>query len=81
MSDADTRRLPRRRAPRELVSIREFADAAHVHTDTVRRWAAQGVIPVYRLPSTGERPGPLRVDIADLARIVVREAPENVSPR
>jgi hypothetical protein len=75
----DTKRY---RAPaRELVPLSVIAEHAGVSLGTVRRWAARGTLPVYRLAATGVKPGPLRADLADLELVIRRERPEQVYSR
>lgn len=42
-------------APRELISISEFAQACGVSTKTIRRRIADGSVPAYRIGSTALR--------------------------
>lgn len=62
-------------APRELISIKEFAEACGVSTKTIRRRIADGSVPAYRIGSTA-----LRLDRKDIDLLARRERPENVSP-
>jgi hypothetical protein len=72
-------RPPRVTPPRRLVDLQTFADAAGVHVDTVRRWAARDLLPIYRLASPNAKRGRLRVDLNDLDRVVIRQRPDQVS--
>jgi Helix-turn-helix domain len=64
----------RRPPSRDLVDVASFASFAAVSVDTVRRWIRSGVLPAYRLPSSGGvRPGALRLDLRDLELVVRRE--------
>jgi excisionase family DNA binding protein len=38
-----------------MLTTTEVADALHVHPNTVRRWANNGLLPVYRLGTRGDR--------------------------
>jgi hypothetical protein len=64
--DRSIRKLPPPPPARQLVTLPVFAEHVGCHARTVRRWCAAGISPVYRLPRTGERPGPLLVNLADV---------------
>jgi len=38
-----------------MLNIREVAQLLHVHSNTIRRWADQGLISVYRINRRGDR--------------------------
>ena len=38
-----------------MLKVREVAQILHVHSNTVRRWADQGLINSYRINSRGDR--------------------------
>jgi len=38
-----------------MLTTTEVADLLHVHPNTVRRWANEGLLPVYRLGTRGDR--------------------------
>jgi hypothetical protein len=58
---------------RDLVDVFEFAAAAGCSAQTVRRWIWNGTLPSYRLASTGNKAGMIRVDLRDLDLVVQRE--------
>ncbi len=38
-----------------MLTVREVARLLHIHSNTVRRWADQGLIKAYRITSRGDR--------------------------
>jgi excisionase family DNA binding protein len=52
-------------ATRELLNVRDTARALGVHENTVRNWAARGVLRAVRLPGSGFR----RFAVADVERL------------
>jgi len=38
-----------------MMTVREVAQLLHLHTNTVRRWADQGIIRAYRITRRGDR--------------------------
>jgi excisionase family DNA binding protein len=38
-----------------MLTVREVAGLLHIHNNTVRRWADQGIIKAYRITSRGDR--------------------------
>ena len=38
-----------------MLTTTEVAHLLHVHSNTVRRWANEGLLPVYRLGTRGDR--------------------------
>ena len=38
-----------------MLTVREVAKLLHVHSNTLRRWADQGLIKAYRITSRGDR--------------------------
>ena len=38
-----------------MLTIREVARLLHIHSNTVRRWADQGIIRAYRIGRRGDR--------------------------
>ena len=38
-----------------MLTVREVAKLLHVHSNTLRRWADQGIIKAYRITSRGDR--------------------------
>jgi len=38
-----------------MLTVREVALLLHIHTNTARRWADQGIIRAYRINSRGDR--------------------------
>ena len=52
-----------------MLNIKEVARLLHVHSNTIRRWADQGLINVYRINRRGDRRF-RRADVVDfLARV------------
>ena len=49
-----------------MMTIGEVAEIMHVNTNTLRRWANQGILPSYRLGSRGDR----RFMLEDVARFI-----------
>lgn len=69
----------RNRTPaRQLVPLSVFAEHAGVSLATVRRWARNGTLPVWRAAPTGRKAGALRADLGDLELVIRRERPERV---
>ena len=57
----------RQRFPgREFLTVTEVAQLLHVHPNTVRRWANQGLLRVYRVGPRGDR----RFRAEDVARFL-----------
>jgi len=46
-----------------MLTIREVAELLHIHSNTLRRWADQGIIRAYRITRRGDRRF-MREDIA-----------------
>ena len=40
---------------RPMLTVKEVAQLLHIHSNTVRRWANQGIIRAYRITSRGDR--------------------------
>ena len=38
-----------------MLTIPEVTKMIHIHPNTLRRWSAKGLIPVYRINSRGDR--------------------------
>jgi excisionase family DNA binding protein len=38
-----------------MLTVKEVAEILHIHNNTVRRWADQGLIKSYRIASRGDR--------------------------
>ncbi len=38
-----------------MLTIREVSQILHIHSNTVRRWANQGLLKAYRVTSRGDR--------------------------
>lgn len=38
-----------------MLTVNEVAEILHIHNNTVRRWADQGVIKAYRITRRGDR--------------------------
>ena len=38
-----------------MLTIREVAELLHIHSNTLRRWADQGIIRAYRITRRGDR--------------------------
>lgn len=38
-----------------MLTIREVAELLHIHSNTLRRWADQGIIRTYRITRRGDR--------------------------
>jgi len=38
-----------------MLTVREVAQLLHIHSNTLRRWADQGIITVYRIGPRGDR--------------------------
>ena len=49
-----------------MLTIREVARLLHIHSNTVRRWADQGIIRAYRITRRGDR----RFRREDIARFL-----------
>ena len=49
-----------------MMTIREVAQLLHIHSNTVRRWADQGIIKAYRITRRGDR----RFRREDIARFL-----------
>jgi hypothetical protein len=59
--------------PPDLVPVETFAErAGGVSTLTVRRWIRNGILPAYKIVSSGRGPGLLRVSLRDLELVVQR---------
>ena len=43
------------RKTNSLLTVREAAELAHAHINTVRRWSNRGLIKAYRIGSRGDR--------------------------
>jgi excisionase family DNA binding protein len=56
----------------ELLTVTEVAAMLHVHTNTVRRWANQGLIHAHRICHRGDR----RFDLQDVNRFLEEMNPE-----
>ena len=51
-----------------MLTIREVALLLHIHTNTARRWADQGIIRVYRINRRGDR----RFSREDITRFLAK---------
>ena len=51
-----------------MLTVREVAKLLHVHSNTLRRWADQGIIRAYRITSRGDR----RFKQEDVARFLAK---------
>ena len=40
---------------RPMLTVKEVAQLLHIHSNTVRRWANQGIIKAYRITRRGDR--------------------------
>jgi len=40
---------------RPMLTVKEVAQLLHIHSNTVRRWANQGIIRAYRITRRGDR--------------------------
>ena len=40
---------------RPMLTVKEVAQLLHIHSNTVRRWANQGIIRAYRITHRGDR--------------------------
>ncbi len=49
-----------------MLTIREVAQLLHIHSNTLRRWADQGIIRAYRITRRGDR----RFRREDIARFL-----------
>jgi len=49
-----------------MLTVREVARLLHIHSNTVRRWADQGIIRAYRITHRGDR----RFRREDIARFL-----------
>ena len=49
-----------------MLTVREVARLLHIHSNTVRRWADQGIIRAYRITRRGDR----RFRREDIARFL-----------
>ena len=47
--------MTERRSPRDLLTVGQAAEVLSVHPDTVRRWAAGGLLSVYRVGPRRDR--------------------------
>jgi len=50
-----------------MLTVREVARLLHIHSNTVRRWADQGIIRAYRITRRGDR----RFRQKDIAQFLV----------
>ena len=51
---------------RPMLTVKEVAQLLHIHSNTVRRWANQGIIKAYRITRRGDR----RFRREDIARFL-----------
>ena len=40
---------------KQLMTVREVAQALHIHPNTVRRWSDKNILPSYRISDRGDR--------------------------
>jgi excisionase family DNA binding protein len=40
---------------RQMLTVNEVSQILHIHHNTVRRWANQGILKTYRVTSRGDR--------------------------
>ena len=50
-----------------LLTVGQAADLLHVHPDTLRRWAAKGLLPTYRVGPRRDRRFP-SIEVINLLR-------------
>ncbi|MCH7656251.1 MAG: helix-turn-helix domain-containing protein [Chloroflexi bacterium] len=50
-----TTRIAKKKQPKDLLSVGEAAEVLSVHPDTLRRWAAGGLLSVYRVGPRRDR--------------------------
>ena len=60
-----------------LLNYQQAARLLNVHPDTVRRYWKQGLLPVVRLPKTGNRPGLIRFRKTDVEALLTEEEKPN----
>ena len=58
----------RKKEPRDLLSAGQAADVLGVHPDTLRRWAAGGLLSVYRVGPRRDR----RFHRSEIVRLMTR---------